>query len=59
MRLVLSDDDGTMLDSVDVTVQDWLSDQRTNPHSLLSLLNPGTNFLRDALRDALSNNKDG
>lgn len=48
-----------MLDSVDVTVQDWLSDQRTNPHSLLSLLNPGTNFLRDALRDALSNNKDG
>lgn len=42
MILTLTDDDGTVLDSVDVTVADW----RTmavpfNAHELLASLNPG------------------
>ncbi len=41
MKLILTDDDGTMLDSVELTREELAFEIKCSPHGLLSQLQPG------------------
>lgn len=45
MKLILTTDEGDVLDSCDVSARDFVSEQNRYPHGILSLLEPGTEAL--------------
>lgn len=48
MKLLITTDEGEVLDSTDVSVMDWKAEMRMHPQGLLSLLNPGDDALRES-----------
>lgn len=46
MKLILTTDDGTVLDSVDITPEEFRQETRLSPHGFLAQLQPGEEALR-------------
>ena len=47
MKLILANDAGEVLDSVDITAEEWKSELELRPHSILSALEPGADALKE------------